>query len=116
MMPAQIWAESLASGRPHQQFSNGNATAPAELYLGYSHYSNPQHHSSILLMTDTLSPQVRAQFANYQNIWLINASPAILPTQILPDYAFIPAGPTKFPATLWQVVAKPKAVTRPSAR
>src|SRR5438105_5045824 len=55
------------------------ATAPAELYLGYSHYSNPQHHSSILLMTDTLSPQVRAQFANYQNIWLINASPAILP-------------------------------------
>jgi len=67
-------------------------------------------------MTDTLSPQVRAQFANYQNLWLINASPAILPTQILPAYAFVPAGPTKFPATIWQVVAKPKAVTRPSAR
>jgi len=85
------------------------ATAPAELYLGYSHYSNPHHHSPILLMTEPLSPEIRAQFPKFQAIWLVNASPQILPTQILPDYAFLGPAPTLFPATIWQVVPKPNA-------
>jgi uncharacterized membrane protein len=81
--------------------------APAQLYLGYSHYSNPQHHSAIILMTDTLPPDVQIHFSNYQNIWLINASPEILPTQLLPDHAFQGPAQTRFPATIWSVLPKP---------
>src|SRR5207245_954316 len=91
-------------------------TAPAELYLGYSHYANPHHRSAILLMTDSPSPQVRAHFKDFPNIWLINASPAILPTQLLPDQSFLGPAPTRFPATIWQVVPKPQAKNpRPTA-
>ncbi|HEV8604206.1 MAG TPA: glycosyltransferase family 39 protein [Tepidisphaeraceae bacterium] len=91
-------------------------TAPAELFLGYSHYSNPLHRSPILLMTDTLPPQVTAQFQNFQHIWLINASPEILPTQILPNYAALGPAQTRFPATIWQILPKPQATTRPAAK
>jgi hypothetical protein len=92
------------------------ATAPAELYLGYSHYANPQHRCPIVLMTGALSPEIRAHFKDFQSIWLINASPEILPTQLLPDNAFLGPAPTRFPATIWQVVPKPKATTRPIRR
>jgi uncharacterized membrane protein len=86
--------------------SKGTA-APAQLYLGYSHYSNPQHHSPIILMTDTLPPDVESRFPSYQSIWLINASPEILPTQLLPNHAFQGPVPTRFPATIWKVLPKP---------
>ena len=84
--------------------------APAQLYLGYSHYSNPQHHSAIILMTDMLPPDVQKHFSSYQNIWLINASPEILPTQLLPDHAFQGPAQTRFPATIWKVPRNPASL------
>jgi 4-amino-4-deoxy-L-arabinose transferase-like glycosyltransferase len=90
--------------------------APADLYLGYSHYSNPRQRPPILIMTDTLPPDVRAQLDKFPHVWLINASPEILPTQLLPDYAFLGPAQTSFPATIWQVVPKPQAKTQPSTK
>jgi hypothetical protein len=88
--------------------------APADLFLGYSHYANPRRRPPILIITDTLSPEVSAAISNYPHAWLINASMEILPTQILPTHAARGPAPTKFAATVWEILPKP--TTQPTEK
>src|SRR5205814_10396952 len=88
--------------------------AAADLFLGYSHYANPRHRPPVLIMTDSLSPQVRDKISRYPHVWLINASSDVLPTQLLPDFAARGPLQTRFAATIWEILPKPKPATRPT--